>query len=105
MAISEIAVIIVMALMLFGSKNMPEIIRSIAKGIAQVKNATNEIKNEIVNSVDVKEVKEITEIKDLIDTEIKKTTEQLNPTEQLGSEINQIKEDIENLTGPIKRLR
>ncbi|MDO4728041.1 MAG: twin-arginine translocase TatA/TatE family subunit [Bacteroidota bacterium] len=104
MAISEIAIIIVVALMLFGSKNMPEMIRSIAKGIAQVKNATNEIKNEIVNSADIKEVKEITEIKEIIDTEIKQTKEQLDPS-GLNKEVNQIKDDIENLTGPIKRLR
>ena len=64
---SEIVLIIVMALMLFGSKNIPEIARTLGKGMAQIKNATNDIKNEIQKSADFKE---ITDLKDTIQKDI-----------------------------------
>ena len=39
--------IILVVLMLFGSDKIPDIARALGKGMAQLKNATNEIKSEI----------------------------------------------------------
>ena len=39
----ELVFIIFIALMLFGADKIPEIARSLGKGMAQLKNATNEI--------------------------------------------------------------
>lgn len=97
---SEIVLIIVMALMLFGSKNIPEIARTLGKGMAQIKNATNDIKNEIQKSADFKE---ITDLKDTIQKDI--TNIDASPADEITKEIDKVKEDIENITGPIKRQR
>jgi|SRR5690606_29392854 len=99
MAMSEIALIIVVALMLFGSKNIPEIARTLGKGMAQIKNATNEIKSEIQNSAGMKE---FTDIKEDLE---KNLTIDSSPTDQIVKEIDKVKEDIEDMTGPIKRQR
>jgi sec-independent protein translocase protein TatA len=48
----EILLILMIALMLFGSDKVPEIARTIGKLMAQLKNATNDIKHEIQKSVD-----------------------------------------------------
>lgn len=100
MAMSEIALIIIAALMLFGAKNIPEIARTLGKGMAQIKNATNDIKNEIQKSADFKE---ITELKDTVKNDIINLEE--STTENFTKEIDKIKEDIEDMTGPIKRQR
>jgi sec-independent protein translocase protein TatA len=46
----EFFFIILVVLMLFGSDKIPEFARTIAKGMAQLKNATNEIKDNIHGS-------------------------------------------------------
>ena len=43
----ELILIILIVLMLFGSDKIPEIARAMGKGMAQLKNATNEIKSEM----------------------------------------------------------
>lgn len=84
--------------MLFGSKNIPEIARTLGKGMAQIKNATNEIKSEIQNSAGMKEFTDIKE-------DLEKITIDSSPTDQIVKEIDKVKEDIEDMTGPIKRQR
>ena len=95
---SEVLLILVVVLMLFGSKEIPEIARFLGKTMAQLKNATNEIKSEIQKgSEDMgldSTVKEIT-------SEITKAKE--NFITDGTSTVNQLKEDIESATGPIKR--
>ncbi|MBF0694293.1 MAG: twin-arginine translocase TatA/TatE family subunit [Flavobacterium sp.] len=49
---SEFIFIILIVLMFFGSDKIPEMARGLAKGMAQLKNATNEIKTEITKSVE-----------------------------------------------------
>jgi sec-independent protein translocase protein TatA len=108
--IGELLLILVVVLMLFGSKEIPDIARFMGKTMAQLRNATNEIKSEIQkgardNGMDMDSItegisKEINKAK----TEINQMT---NPDENidLGIEnpIEKVKEDIENITGPIKR--
>ena len=43
----ELFFILLVVLMLFGSDKIPDIARALGKGMAQLKNATNEIKSEI----------------------------------------------------------
>ena len=94
----EIVFIILVVLMLFGSDKVPEIARTLGKFMAQLKNATNEIKSEIQKGVDG--VTEDTSFSD-ISSEINKAKE--NFIGSGTSTITKIKEDIEEVTGPIKR--
>lgn len=90
----EMFFIILVILMLFGSDKVPEMARSFGKFMAQVKNATNDIKHEITKSADQSGVTK--EIKETFDVDI-------NPLSDISNEIQKQKEDIESITGPIKR--
>ncbi len=90
----EFVFIILVVLMLFGSDKIPEMARSLGKGMQQLKNATNEIKSEIHKSADVEG--------------IKKTFTDIgtdNIAKDIDEEVNKMKEDIEDMSGPIKRIR
>ncbi len=80
----EIMIIMVIVVVVFGPKKIPEIARGLGKGIRQVKDATNEIK---------KDIKETSE-KNSIDTDI---------AQDINKEIADVKNNIDDLTGPIKR--
>ncbi len=98
----ELIFIVFIALMLFGSDKVPEIARTLGKIMAQVKNATNEIKSEIQKSADVQEINE--SVKGLTSTfteEVEKVKS--NVSENILPEVNKAAEDIDSLTGPIKR--
>lgn len=101
----ELLLIMIVILMLFGSDKIPDIARTLGKGMAQLKNATNEIKHEIQkgaqeNGLDVNSLtggiqEEINSVKESLNTNI-------NPVE-LQNPVEEIKEEFENITGPIKR--
>jgi sec-independent protein translocase protein TatA len=81
---AEIGFILFIVLMVFGADKVPEIARGLGKGMRQIKNATDDIKNEITKSA-----------KDRgIDVDI---------TQDVQKEIDKVKEDIDEITGPIKR--
>lgn len=113
----EMILIMVVILMLFGSDKVPEMARGLARMINQVKSASNDIKSEINKSVDdsgiVKDIKEAVNVEDIkkrigID-DIKQTVNldvnQYNPLNDVQQEIEKAKEDIESMTGPIKRMK
>tara|TARA_B100001113_G_C20861721_1_gene514282 strand:+ start:130 stop:402 length:273 start_codon:yes stop_codon:yes gene_type:complete len=81
---AEIVFIFFIVLLIFGADKIPSIARTLAKGVNQVRNATNEIKTEIQKSVDTK-----------------------NPAGDVGKEIknqvDKVKEDFDDLTDSIKR--
>lgn len=90
----EIFFIILVILMLFGSDKVPDIARTVGRGMQQLKNATNEIKSEIHKSADIQDIKKtFTEI----------GTDDI--ANDITGEINKVKEDIEDMSGPIKRMR
>ena len=98
----ELILIIFIALMLFGSDKIPEIARAFGKGMAQLKNATNEIKSEIQKGAEANGID--TSMKELTSTfsdEVEKVKSNLDSN--MLPEVTKVKEDIENLTGPIKR--
>jgi sec-independent protein translocase protein TatA len=98
----ELIFIIFIALMLFGSDKIPDVARTMGKAMAQLKNASNEIKTEIQKSADANGVTD--NMKELTNTFTKQVEEiksgietpQINP-------VKEIAEDIEQMTGPIKR--
>jgi len=51
---TEIILIAVVALLLFGPKKLPEMMQSIGKGIKDFKKSLNEVEEEIKNSIDDK---------------------------------------------------
>ncbi|MBX2827435.1 MAG: twin-arginine translocase TatA/TatE family subunit [Flavobacteriaceae bacterium] len=81
---AEIAFILFIVLMVFGADKVPEIARGLGKGMRQIKDATNDIKSEITKSAE----------KQGIDVDI---------TKDVKKEIDKVKEDVNEITGPIKR--
>lgn len=80
----EIFVILLIVVMVFGADKIPEIARGLGKGIRQVKDATNDIKKEINDSAK----------KQGVDTDL---------TRDIQKEIDAVKNNFEDFTGPIKR--
>lgn len=102
---SEIFLILIVILMLFGSDKIPEIARTLGKGMAQLKNATNEIKHEIQKGVEENGL-DMKNITGGISEEIASAKESMNNTinpVELQNPVEEIKEEFENLSGPIKR--
>ena len=98
----ELIFIIFIALMLFGSDKIPDIARTMGKAMAQLKNATNEIKSEIQKGVEANGID--TSMKELTSTfteEVEKVKSNLDTN--ILPEVTKATKDIEDLTGPIKR--
>ena len=127
----ELIFIIFIILMLFGSDKVPEMARTLGKAMAQLKNATNDIKSEIqkgaeANGFDQKMLHDFTYG---ISSEIDKTksnllgetttsrttlsstfTPEIDKVQdellgEIAPQINQVAEEIEDSIGPIKRKK
>jgi sec-independent protein translocase protein TatA len=123
----ELVFIMFIVLMLFGSDKVPEMARTMGKAMAQLKNATNDIKSEIqkgaeVNGLDQNSLNALT---GNISSEIEKAKTNLlgdtsntfnGITDTFTSEVNKTKDSLlsgsttpegtsllDDLTGPIKR--
>ncbi len=81
---SEIFIILLIVVMLFGADKIPEIARGLGKGIRQVKDATNEIKREINDSA-------------------KKNNIDIGVASDIKKEIEEVKESLGDITGSVKR--
>ena len=124
----ELIFIMFIVLMLFGSDKVPEIARTMGKAMAQLKNATNDIKSEIQKGAEANgfDTKSLSDIRGNITSEINKAKDNLlgdtsqftDITGNITSEINKAKDSlladtsapiettkevIEDITGPIKR--
>ena len=81
---AEIGFIIFIVVLLFGADKIPEFAKGMAKGINNIKHASNEIKNEINNSKE-----------NLVkDSDISKN---------IDSEIKKVKSEMDSVSGTIKR--
>ena len=80
---AEIFFIFFVILLVFGADKIPSFARTLAKGIVQVKQATNEIKSEIQKTTKDNPVREI--------------------KNKIESEIDEAKSDFEDLTDSVKR--
>ena len=49
----EILIILLIILLLFGAKKLPELARGLGKGIKEFKKASNEIKKEVNDATDI----------------------------------------------------
>ncbi|MDF1546542.1 MAG: twin-arginine translocase TatA/TatE family subunit [Bacteroidales bacterium] len=56
---SEIFIVLLVVLLLFGSKKIPEVAKGLGKGIREFRRATDEIKKEITDTEISKDIKEI----------------------------------------------
>lgn len=81
---TEIVFILFIVLLVFGADKVPEIAKGLGKGMRQLKDATNDIKSEITKSAE----------KQGLDIDI---------TKDVREEIDKVKEDVDEITGPIKR--
>lgn len=81
---AEIIFIFFVVLLIFGADKIPSIARTLAKGVNQVRNATNEIKTEIQKSVDTKNPAG-------------------DPGKEIKNQVDKVKEDFDELTDSIKR--
>lgn len=70
--------------MVFGADKVPDIARGLGKGMRTLRNATDDIKNEITKSAE----------KQGLDADI---------TKDMKREIEEAKRNIEEITGPVKR--
>ncbi|MBT6568264.1 MAG: twin-arginine translocase TatA/TatE family subunit [Flavobacteriales bacterium] len=82
---AEIVFIFFVILLVFGADKIPSIARGLAKGMTQIRQATDEIKSEIQKSVD-----------DVDDSQGKLG-------QNLTKEVKDIKKDFDDLTDSIKR--
>lgn len=80
---TELLFIIFVSVMIFGAKKIPEIARTLGKTMRQLRDATNEIKNEINKSVEV----DSSAVKDI------------------QQEIDKVKQELQDPLGRIKRER
>ena len=71
-------------LLVFGADRIPSIARTLAKGMTQVRQATNDIKREIQKSVDVEDPSK-------------------SISKSIKQEVDKVKEDFNNLDESIKR--
>lgn len=85
---AEIFIILVIVVMLFGADKLPELARGLGKGMQQLKSATNEVKKEITESAKNQG----------IDTDLTKDIEK-----EVRNIKNKVQDNIDDLTGPIKR--
>jgi sec-independent protein translocase protein TatA len=102
----ELIFILFIVLMLFGSDKIPEIARTMGKMMAQLKNATNDLKSEIQKGADANgfDAKSITDIKGSISSEINKAKENLLSDDKTTLDNPEIsKPEIDEIEGPIKR--
>jgi sec-independent protein translocase protein TatA len=123
----ELVFIMFIVLMLFGSDKVPEMARTMGKAMAQLKNATNDIKSEIQKGAEANgfDQKTLNDLTGGINSEINKakssilgdTSNTFNGiTDTFTSEVNKTKESIasgttnpdgssilEDITGPVKR--
>lgn len=101
----EIILIVLFILMFFGSKEIPDMVRTVAKVIKQVKHASNELKQEISSSIDVDDMKRKIGLDD-IQQEVSRAKSSLQESlDTPKKELKETLEDFESLIGPIKRQK
>ena len=104
----ELILILFVVLMLFGSDKIPDIARTMGKAMAQLKNATNDIKSEIQKGAEANglDAKSLTDFTGNITQEINKAKDNLLKDTDTIKEIKKtetpIAEESDN-EGPIKR--
>ena len=81
---AEIFFILFIVVMVFGADKIPGIAKGLGKGMRQLRDATDDIKREIRKSAE----------KQGLDTDI---------TKDIRNELNEVKKNVDEVTGAIKR--
>tara|TARA_B100000953_G_C17969506_1_gene405690 strand:+ start:426 stop:698 length:273 start_codon:yes stop_codon:yes gene_type:complete len=81
---AEIIFISFVILLVFGADRIPSIVKTLAKTMTQIRNATNEIKSEIQKSSDLKSIEN-------------------SVSKDVKDEFNEIKKSVDELGDSIKR--
>jgi len=94
----ELFIIILVIIMFFGSKKIPELARGLGKGMREIKNATNDIQREIKESA-----APLNNVKDTVDIEkqVKDLMKEEEPEEDTTGELTD--EEQEKVQDTIKR--
>lgn len=99
----EVMIVMLFVLMFFGSKNIPSIARTLGRGIRQMKDASQEIQNEITkstqdmrNDLNVKRQIEQTVLDMDKKKDIKKTAESTNSSNSTSPPLSQPVDNTEN---------
>jgi sec-independent protein translocase protein TatA len=79
----EIFIVVVVVLLLFGAKKIPELARGVGKGMKEFKKATSDIKKELEDTEFMDEVKDI-----------KKEVSDNSVTKDLNKDIEDIKKNL-----------
>jgi TatA/E family protein of Tat protein translocase len=96
---SEILLILLAVLVLFGADKLPEFARNIGKGMREIKKATDEIKDELTRETEILK-KDLNQIKD--DNDLNNISKSINETasniKNDGSYVDyyNLKNDIDN---------
>lgn len=85
---AEIVFIFFIILLVFGADKIPGIARTLAKGMTQIRQATDDIKSEIQRSAEI---------------DFNQPSEQLQKT--LENEVKEVKDEIEKVAGVVKRKK
>jgi len=94
----ELTVILILSVVIFGPKKIPEVARGLGEGLRAMKKATDDIKQELMKPVD-----DINPVKDIQDT-IQKSKDQLTESiTDIPDPKKEIESNLDDLTGPIKR--
>ena len=83
---AEIIFVFFIVLLVFGADKIPSIARTLAKGMTQVRQATNDIKSEIQKTTNV---------------DVKNPTKSI--TQDLKKEVEEVKKDFTDLEDSIRR--
>ena len=78
---AELVFVFFVILLVFGADKVPDIARTLGKGIRQVRNATQDIKNEIEKSAE----------------------KQGLDTKQIKQDLKEVKDEVEDIAGSVKR--
>lgn len=78
---AELVFVFMVVLLVFGANRIPEIARTMAKGIQQVKNASRDFREEIEKSAEAQGIN----------------------TKELQQEVNDLKKELNEITGTVKR--
>ena len=85
---AEIVFIFFIILLVFGADKIPSIARTLAKGMTQIRQATDDIKSEIQRSADI---------------DFNQPTQTLQ--KKFENEVKEVKDEIEKVSGVVKRKK
>jgi len=97
----EFLLILVVALVVLGPKKLPELARSIGKGLAEFKKSAEELKENLNLGEDLKEVRE--DLKDMVDPAHYLETTKLSPASDTEEEKVQTNPSSEPSSTPVPK--